>query len=202
MAFTPNSSPSTRIPSSVPAKGATLERRATLMSGLDMSSAVYTTSSAVTGCPSCHLAFLFRLNVILVWVSSSMDQESARRGLKDPSAFTTISLSKISSSTASVLALVVLKGIRVSHGAVMAMVTIFCPWEAVFSWALPSALPSALASPPTAAVPVAAGALVSLGAEGAEQPDSPIIRHRARAVIFVKRFLITISSFLFKPFRH
>ena len=127
-----------------------------------------------------------------------MDQESARRGLKEPSAFTTISLSKISSSTASVLALVVLKGIRVSHGAVMAMVTIFCSWPAVFSWAFPSAF----ASPPSAAVPaaVAAGALVSLGAEGAEQPDSAIIRHRARAVIFVERFLITISSFLIQAF--
>lgn len=31
-------------------------------------------------------------------------------------------------------------------------------------------------------------------------PDSAIIRHRARAVIFVERFLITISSFLIQAF--
>ena len=78
----------------------------------------------------------------------------------------------------------------------MAMVTIFCPWEAVFSWALPSALPSALASPPTAAVPVAAGALVSLGAEGAEQAGQSHHKTQGQEL----SFLLNVFSLLYPPF--
>ena len=141
-AVTPNSSSGTRTPlASVPAKKATLLLLGWLIASFAISLAVNTTSFAVTGSPSCHLAFSLSLKVRILPVSSSCPHSVAKRGSCSPFAFTTMSLSYINSRTASVLPFVVLKGINVSQGAVIAIVTVEEPS------AFPSSFPAAADSP-------------------------------------------------------